>query len=104
MYGDDIMRAFKLTGYSGSIEKQTLKNVRVPMDVFRVVMPWGQTQQREGESLDRKRLAVLPFYSMSSNPDDEYFADGMTEELITTMSLITGLTVIARTSMMRYKD
>ncbi len=40
---------------------------------------------------------------MSPDPNDEYFADGMTEELITTLSTISGLTVIARTSVMQYK-
>ena len=49
------------------------------------------------------RLAVLPFKNISSNPNDEYFADGMTEELISTLAKIGGLNVIARTSVMKYK-
>src|SRR5688572_16316680 len=49
------------------------------------------------------RLAVLPFKNISTNPDDEYFADGMTEELISTLAKIGGLNVIARTSVMKYK-
>ena len=49
------------------------------------------------------RLAVLPFKNISTNPDDEYFADGMTEELISTLAKIGGLNVIARTSIMKYK-
>ena len=49
------------------------------------------------------RLAVLPLKNISTNPDDEYFADGMTEELISTLSKIGGLNVIARTSVMKYK-
>jgi adenylate cyclase len=53
--------------------------------------------------LDRLRLAVLPFANLSSDPGNEYFADGMTEELISTLSKISGLKVIARTSVMRYK-
>jgi adenylate cyclase len=53
--------------------------------------------------LSRNRLAVLPFTNMSPDPADEYFADGMTEELISTLSKISGLKVIARTSVMRYK-
>lgn len=49
------------------------------------------------------RLAVLPFKNISTIPNDEYFADGMTEELISTLAKIGGLNVIARTSVMKYK-
>jgi adenylate cyclase len=49
------------------------------------------------------RLAVLPLKNISNNPQDEYFADGMTEELISGISKIGGLNVIARTSIMKYK-
>jgi len=53
--------------------------------------------------LDKHRIAVLPFVSMSPDPTDEYFADGMTEEIISTASGISGLSVISRTSVMSYK-
>ncbi len=53
--------------------------------------------------LDRHRLAVLPFANMSPDPSDEYFSDGMTEEMISTISKIGDLKVIARTSVMSYK-
>lgn len=49
------------------------------------------------------RVAVLPFSNISPDVKDEYFADGMTEELISTLSRIQGLRVIARTSVMQYK-
>jgi eukaryotic-like serine/threonine-protein kinase len=49
-------------------------------------------------------LAVLPLVNLSGDPDQEYFADGMTEQLITELTKIGALTVISRTSVMRYKD
>jgi adenylate cyclase len=51
----------------------------------------------------RLRLAVLPLDNISANEKDEYFADGMTEELISSLSKITDLRVIARSSIMKYK-
>ena len=49
------------------------------------------------------RLAVLPLDNISPNTEDEYFSDGMTEELISRLSRVKGLDVIARTSVMQYK-
>jgi adenylate cyclase len=84
------------------VESRTLKNVRVPMDVYRIVMPW-ENREAEDTGLDTRRVAVLPLKNMSPDPNDEYFADGMTEELITALSSVRELTVIARTSVMQYK-
>ncbi|MCZ6652001.1 MAG: hypothetical protein O7D91_03120 [Planctomycetota bacterium] len=52
---------------------------------------------------DRPSIAVLPFTNMSDDPKQEYFADGMTEDLITDLSKISGLFVIARNSTFGYK-
>jgi len=49
------------------------------------------------------RLAVLPFTNISSEPEDEYFADGLTEELISTLSKISELRIISRSSVAQYK-
>ncbi|MDX1409805.1 MAG: adenylate/guanylate cyclase domain-containing protein, partial [Saprospiraceae bacterium] len=51
----------------------------------------------------RMAIAVLPFTNMSSEPDNEYFSDGMTEDILTLLSKIEGLSVTSRTSVMQYK-
>lgn len=54
--------------------------------------------------LPRDRVAVLPLRNITAGTGHEYFADGLTEELISVLSRIRGLRVIARTSVMQYKD
>ncbi|HUK79309.1 MAG TPA: adenylate/guanylate cyclase domain-containing protein [Nitrososphaerales archaeon] len=85
-----------------SLGARELKNMGEAVGVFSVVLPW-ERQEAASQSHDRERVAVLPFANMSPDPNDEYFADGMTEELITSLSGVKQFTVIARTSVMRYK-
>ena len=86
-----------------SIGAKPLKNVIEPMEIFKMVMPWDEETASSIAQLDKRRIAVLPFANLSSDPEEGYFADGMTEELITSLSGVRHLTVIARTSVMKYK-
>lgn len=63
----------------------------------------GERQEEEPKLELERRLAVLPLANLSEDPEDEYFADGMTEELINVVSQLPELKVIARTSVVRYK-
>ena len=86
-----------------SLGPMWLKNVAAPVEVFKMDMPWETEGTRAIPRLDTKRVAVLPFASMSPDPNDEYFADGLTEELIDRLCQVKELGVIARTSVMNYK-
>jgi adenylate cyclase len=85
-----------------SMGRKELKNIGEPVEIFRLAFPW-ERQESLGMALDKRRIAVLPFTNLSSDPEEGYFADGMTEELITSLSGVRQLTVIARTSIMKYK-
>jgi adenylate cyclase len=88
-----------------SLGMPQLKNVVTPIEVYRI--------SGLGEAVDNPipntgspasdRVAVLPLINFSPDQSDEYFADGLTEELISSVSRTKGLRVIARTSIMRYK-
>ena len=87
------------------IGSRTLKNVEYPVDVYRVEFSSGAvaSRARSSQTSGDLRLAVLPFANMSPNAEDDYIADGLTDELISQTSRIPSLRVIARTSVLRYK-
>jgi len=75
-----------------------------PTQVYRVLPPTETTKLTKTDALEPRRVAALPLTMLSSDHKDEYFADGLTEEIINTLSSIPGLRVIARTSVMKYKQ
>jgi adenylate cyclase len=83
-----------------------LKNIQAPMGVYRFVQPWDpqHTEVAVSEPGVGRKLAVLPLANISADPADEYFADGLTEELISVLSQVRDLSVIARTSVAPYKS
>ncbi len=99
---DQVQNKFELR--LESLGPKHLKNVSTAMELYKMVMPWEEERAAKPTQPDKKRIAILPFTNMSPDPSDEYFADGMTEELITSLSGVNGLSVIARTSVMKYKD
>jgi adenylate cyclase len=87
-----------------SLGVKSLKNLAEPLELFKMEMPWSRTKDVEVSHVaDRQRIAVLPFENISPSPADAYVSDGLTEETISTLSKITGLRVIARTSVLRYR-
>ncbi len=84
-----------------------LKNVRQPVRVFAIsnngiVVP-GRNELRGKTTKTNNRLAVLPFVNMSADPDNEYFSDGITEELLNALTRVDGLQVTSRTSAFAFK-
>src|SRR5262245_5804838 len=133
IYGDGVNIAARLEGLaegggiciSGSVYEQvesklaltyeymveqTVKNISKPVRVYRVReqtdIPARTQPGEKPQPLplpDKPSLAVLPFTNMSSDPEQEYFSDGITEDLITDLSKVSGLFVISRNSVFTYK-
>jgi len=85
---------------------QALKNITRPVRVYRVVIAARPAMPQAGTPLalpDKPSIAVLPFQNLSGDPEQEYFADGMVEEITTALSRIRWLFVIARNSSFTYK-
>jgi adenylate cyclase len=89
--------------------EQQVKNIARPVRVYRVRDPTAPVEKPLPASPqplplpDKPSIAVLPFQNMSGDPEQEYFADGMVEEIITALSRIRWLFVIARNSSFTYK-
>ena len=88
-----------------SLGERLLKNVELPVELYKIDFPfYDKGPESKKIADDINKIAVLPFLNMSPDPNDSYFADGMMEEIISTISRIPALTVISRTSSMKYKN
>jgi adenylate cyclase len=95
--------------------EQAVKNIAKPVRVYRVLMEPKRAGKVTGERKakpkkkmafplpDKPSIAVLPFVNMSRDPEQEFFSDGITEEIITALSKVPNLFVIARNSTFTYK-
>jgi len=99
----------KLPAAFEDLGEQEVKNIREPVRVYRwgdaVADPMPDMAGAEGvlPLPDKPSIAVLPFDNMSGDPEQEYFADGITEDIITELARFQNLVVIARNSTFTYK-
>jgi adenylate cyclase len=106
---EDVAGRFDLA--FDDIGDQSLKNIARSVRVYRVRLPAEENSLKsapvDGTPVlplpDKPSIAVLPFANMSGDPEQEYFVDGMVEEIITALSRIRWLFVIARNSTFTYK-
>src|SRR5438876_3191926 len=87
--------------------KQSLNNIERPVRVYRVILDRAAAEAKGSpdgaQQLEKPSIAVLPFNNMSGDPEQEYFSDGITEDIITDLSNISGLFVVARNTAFTYK-
>src|SRR5882724_1933859 len=101
--GDRLDLAFEDMG------EQSLKNIERPIRVYSVALNKPAARDTKDavpaprQQSDRPSVAVLPFNNMSGDPEQEYFSDGITEDIITDLSKVSGLFVVARNTAFIYK-
>src|SRR5262249_13951002 len=85
--------------------EQKLKNMQEPVRVYRLRLDGNATVPRsEAAPMDKPSIAVLPFNNMSGDPEQQYFSDGVTEDIITELTRFRRLFVIARNSSFAFRD
>jgi len=89
-----------------NLGEQKVKNIAKPIRVYRIRIEAEAPDPQVSRKLklpDKPSIVVLPFINMSDDPKQEYFSDGMAEDLMTDLSKISGLLVISRNSAFAYK-
>ena len=92
------------------LKEVNLKNVKTPVHIYELVTENNRLlldavvkENINDLKISQNSIAVLPFENMSSDQEQEYFSDGLTEDIITQLSKIKALKVISRTSVLQYK-
>ncbi|HAQ17704.1 MAG TPA: AraC family transcriptional regulator [Prolixibacteraceae bacterium] len=87
------------------VKEETLKNVKEPVKIYEVLMDNDLTSSTEipDKHVPHNSIAVLPFTNMSSDPEQEFFSDGISEEIINMLAQVQELKVAGRTSSFSFK-
>jgi adenylate cyclase len=90
------------------IGEQQLKNIEFPVRVYNVLLGDAPSRSQSAAQTvvadaDKPSIAVLPFNNMSGDPEQEYFSDGISEDIITDLSKVSGLFVVGRNTSFGYK-
>jgi adenylate cyclase len=90
------------------IKEEKLKNIKESIRIYELLTPYSEPvftalPEAPVPAKAKTSIAVLPFFNMSDDQDQEYFSDGLTEDIITQLSKIKALKVVSRTSVMQYK-
>ena len=88
------------------IKQETLKNVKAPVKIYEVITDHGSSKSIMKEQIKKspgKSIAVLPFINMSNDPEQEYFSDGIAEEILNSLAHVKDLKVAGRTSSYQFK-
>src|SRR5438105_3854278 len=88
--------------------ERRLKNVEQPVRVYSISLDRSFAREMDDAAsvshVEKPSIAVLPFINMSGDPEQEYFSDGITEDIITDLSKVSGLSVVARHTAFTYKN
>ena len=87
------------------VKEETLKNVKEPVRIYEVMITniTDLPVENKMKTISQNSIAVLPFTNMSSDPEQEYFSDGISEEIINMLAQVPGLKVAGRTSSFSFK-
>ena len=87
--------------------ERRLKNIEQPVRVYSISLDRSFAREMDDAAsvshVEKPSIAVLPFINMSGDPEQEYFSDGITEDIITDLSKVSGLSVVARNTVFTYK-